>query len=28
MALRALLPEYRPETPTVPAQPALYPDDF
>jgi FlaA1/EpsC-like NDP-sugar epimerase len=28
MALRALLPEYQPETPTVPAQPALYPDDF
>ncbi len=28
MALRALLPEYRPGTPTVPAQPALYPDDF
>jgi FlaA1/EpsC-like NDP-sugar epimerase len=27
-ALRALLPEYQPETPTVPAQPALYPDDF
>ena len=28
MALRALLPEYQPETPTIPAQPALYPDDF
>jgi FlaA1/EpsC-like NDP-sugar epimerase len=28
MALRALLPEYRPETPAIPAQPAMYPDDF
>jgi FlaA1/EpsC-like NDP-sugar epimerase len=26
--LHSLLPEYRPETPSIPAQPALYPDDF
>jgi FlaA1/EpsC-like NDP-sugar epimerase len=26
--LHSLLPEYRPETPSTPAQPALYPDDF
>ncbi len=28
LALRALLPDYRPETPAIPAQPAMYPDDF
>jgi FlaA1/EpsC-like NDP-sugar epimerase len=26
--LRDLLPEYQPMTPSIPAQPALYPDDF